>query len=112
MRLAIWALAALAASTATHQRVYGGTQTGTITDFIVRDSDGLIYLQLSGTPTGRPTCAAGTPYWIIPNETTDTGKRLYSALLGARMAGRSVIIVGKNTCTRLSTGEDIEAVNV
>ena len=47
----------------------------------------------------------------------ETAAELYglppdAAFLAARMAGRTVLIVGKNTCVRFSTGEDIEAINV
>jgi hypothetical protein len=92
------------------QPAAAGTQTGTITNLIVRDSDGLVWVYLTGSPSGRPACAASTLYWMIPNETSDTGKRMFAALLAAQIAGRVVIIHGKNTCARWGDGEDINQV--
>ena len=88
-----------------------GTQVGTVKDIFVRDSDGLIWVDLNGTASDRALCAQVTTYWMIPNETTDTGKRLYAMLLSAQLAGRVVTIHGKNTCDRWLDGEDIETVN-
>jgi hypothetical protein len=92
------------------QHAAAGTQTGTITNLITRDSDGLVFVYLTGTASGRPACAAGTQYWMIPNETSESGKRMYASLLAAQMAGRVVIITGKNTCIRWGDGEDINMV--
>ena len=97
-----------------------GTEVGTIRDLWVRDSDGLIWVDLTEVPgttpfgPGHPACAAGTRYWIVPNETTDTGKRLYDSLLAAQTAGRSVVVTihGKNTCNRWGDGEDIDTIVV
>lgn len=100
----------IAAALLSSSYAIAGTQTGTVTNLIVRDHDALVYVHLSGTPSGRPACAAGTVYWIIPDETTDTGKRMYASLLAAQMAGRTVIIQGKGTCTRWYDGEDINVV--
>jgi hypothetical protein len=87
-----------------------GSASGTINYLIVRDSDGLVYVHLSGTPTGRPACASTSTYWIIPNETNDSGKRLYALLLAAKASGQTVTIVGTNTCVRWHDGEDINYV--
>jgi len=91
---------------------FAGTQTGYVKDVYVRDSDGLVLVDLFGTATGRAPCALGTSYWIVANESTDAGKRLYSTLLAAQLAGRLVSIEGKNTCSRWPDGEDIETVGV
>ena len=95
-----------------------GTEIGTVKDLFVRDSDGLIWVDLtqvpgSGGPFGpeRAACAVTRTYWMIPNETTDTGKRLFAMLLAAQLGGRVVTIHGKGTCNRWPDGEDIETVN-
>jgi hypothetical protein len=88
-----------------------GTQTGFVNYLSARDSDGVILVYLSGSATNHPACALEA-YWIIPNETTDSGKRLYSMLLSAQLGGRSVMIEGKDTCTRWPDGEDINTVLV
>lgn len=92
--------------------VKAGEATGPVAHLIVRDSDGLVYVTIAGTPTGRPPCAAGTWYFMISNESSETGKKLYALLLGARFAGATVQIIGKNTCTRWGDGEDILYVQV
>jgi len=89
-----------------------GQQFGTVNVLNVRDSDGLLWVNLTGSPSDRPLCAANTTYWIIPNETTDTGKRLYEMLLAANVAGRAITIHGKNTCNRWGDGEDIDFIEM
>jgi hypothetical protein len=87
-----------------------GTGAGTVANVTVRDSDGLTYVYLSNPPTGRPACAASTQYWMIPNENSEAGKKLYALLLAAQLSGRPVSITGKNTCVRWGDGEDINLV--
>ena len=89
-----------------------GTQSGAIKGIYVRTSDGLIWLDLFGVAQGRPACALSHTYWIVPNEGTDAGKRLYATLLAAQLSGREVTIEGRNTCTRWRDGEDIETLSV
>jgi len=91
--------------------VIAGTQTGLVKVVYVRDSDGIILVQLSGTASDRPACAQQT-YWVIPNEKSDSGKRLHSLLLAAQLSGRNVTIRGKDTCARWPDGEDIESVTL
>jgi hypothetical protein len=50
MAMKIAVLAVLSASTASA----GGVVTGTVTQVVVRASDGLVYVMISGTPTGKP----------------------------------------------------------
>jgi hypothetical protein len=88
-----------------------GTQTGLVKDVYIRDSDGLILVDLTGTAVLKPGCALRS-YWIVPNEKTDSGKRLYTMLLAAQLAGRPVTIKGKDTCTRWGDGEDIDTVGL
>jgi hypothetical protein len=91
-----------------------GTDTGFVEDISVRDSDGLIVVNLLfelPRPFNHPACAV-RPYWIIPDEASDSGKRLFKILLAAHVAGHRVTIRGKNTCSRVPDGEDIEDVNV
>ena len=108
VRLAVM-LANLCAVAATP--AIAGTQTGLVKDVYIRDSDGLILVDLLGTATNHPACAL-QPYWIIPNETTDSGKRLFATLLAALISGHKITIHGKNTCSRWRDGEDIDTVGV
>ena len=106
--IAALAIAAGMACATTH----AGEGLGTVASLIVRDSDGLVHVYLSTPPTSRPPCAATTVYWMIPNENSETGKKLYAMLLAAQLAGRPVSIVGKNTCVRWGDGEDIQSVSL
>jgi hypothetical protein len=85
-----------------------GNAMGLVSDLTVRDSDGLIYVRMSTAPSGRPTCAAGTTYFMVRNENSETGKKLYALLLAAKLTGQTVTIVGANTCNRWGDGEDID----
>ena len=89
----------------------GGTQSGQITQIAVRASDGLIVVYMSGTATGRPSCGASQPYWIVKDENSTTGKQQLAALMAARTTGQNVTITGLGTCTRWSDGEDINMVS-
>jgi hypothetical protein len=86
-----------------------GSQTGHIVHLHVRASDGLIYVILDGPVSGRPACAT-INYWMVKNETSSTGKQQLAQLLAARVSGQEITIVGTNTCTRWSDGEDIDDV--
>ena len=89
-----------------------GSQKGTVVNLTVRTSDGLIWVELSGTPADRPQCALQQTYWMIPNETSDAGKRIYALLLSAQASGRLVQIFGSNTCNRWLDGEDIQTASI
>jgi hypothetical protein len=89
--------------------VAGGSISGTVGTLIVRQSDGLTYVYINGTATGQPACAVNT-YWIIANETSDAGHKLYALLLSAKIAGMTVSVMGDGTCTRWSDGENILSV--
>ena len=88
-----------------------GTQTGFVKSIYARDSDRLIIVELMGTASGHPVCAQQT-YWVIPDESSDTGKRLFAMLLTAQASFRVVTILGKDTCNRWPDGEDIDTVGI
>ena len=98
-------LSALAVSPA-----IAGTQSGFVKSLYVRDSDGVILVDLTGTGTLHPACALQT-YWVL-NETSQNAQRLFSMLLTAQTTGHVVTIVGKDTCNRWPDGEDIDTVGV
>ena len=95
----------------TGSRAQAGTQTGYVTFLEVRDTDGLIYFGLSGTASGKPTCAV-FPAWTLPNEGSETGKKLFALLVSARTAGQQVSVNGKNTCVRWGDQEDVASIRV
>ncbi len=88
-----------------------GSQAGYITFLEVRDTDGLIYFVLSGNPTGKPACAV-FPAWSLPNESSETGKKLFALLMAARAAGQQVSVNGKNTCVRWGDQEDVASIRL
>jgi hypothetical protein len=85
---------------------YAGYQSGKITGLSVR-SDGLIWVVLEGTHTGKPACATGN-YWMIKDENSEYGKKQYSMILAAYLSGKIVYIDGDNLCTRWPDGENIK----
>ncbi len=88
-----------------------GTVTGTIDRLYVRDSDGLTYVIINAVATGQPACATNA-YWMIKDETSESGKKQFSMLLAAKLAGATVQIHGANTCTRWADGEDINNLEI
>jgi hypothetical protein len=106
LALLVGSCCAIAAS-----QVLAGSQTGKVKDVYVRDSDGLILVDLYGTASGHPACAT-QQYWIIPSESTDSGKRFLAMLIAAQLSGRTVAVRGKNTCSRWGDGEDIESIGL
>lgn len=89
---------------------YAGTQTGKVTQILVNDA-GVHYFYLEGAASGKPSCATLT-YWMIKDENSTAGKSQFSILLTAQASGRPVYVVGKNTCTRWSDGEDVSFISI
>jgi hypothetical protein len=101
-------LAALALAPApAHAQAQPNTQAGHVIALVVRASDGLIYFFLDGEPTQRPACASKS-YYMIANESSETGKRQYELLLSAVQSYFLVEVVGAGTCTRWPDGEDVD----
>ncbi|MFN4290098.1 MAG: hypothetical protein ACK4E7_04375 [Permianibacter sp.] len=88
-----------------------GEQAGKVEKLVARDSDGLVYMTMSGIPSGKPACAKNS-YWMIKNENSESGKRQFAVLTAAMMAGKTVRVSGGNTCLRWSDGEDINWIMV
>lgn len=88
---------------------YAGTQSGTITGLVNRTSDGLLFFYLSGPASGKASCAT-SPYWIIKDENSNTGKRLLAMLLMAKATGQSISVTGSGTCSRWVDGEDVDSI--
>ena len=88
---------------------FAGEVTGTVSTLMVRQSDGLTYFYMSGAPTGKPACASNS-YWMIKDENSEAGKKIYSLLLAAKISQTPIKVVGANTCTRWVDGEDVETV--
>jgi len=88
-----------------------GSVEGTIS-FSQRSSDGLIVVYVSGAITGRASCASTTTYWMVKDENSNVGKNQFATLLAAKMAGKTVRIVGTNTCSRWADGEDILEITI
>lgn len=91
--------------------VHAGEQTGKVAMVQARSSDGLVSVELEGAHTGKPDCAKYS-YWMVKAEDSGAGKRQYAALLAAKLSGKTVKLLGANTCNRWPDGEDIESVLV
>ncbi|PHR54836.1 MAG: hypothetical protein COA47_14825 [Robiginitomaculum sp.] len=85
-----------------------GEVTGPISQIITR-IDGLHYFYITGTASSKPGCATSL-YWMIKDENSVAGKSQFSQILTAYATGRTVKIVGNNSCTRWPDGEDVSAV--
>ena len=107
MRRAFWTILLMAAASVAQ----AGTQQGTVQDLRVRASDGLVYFVLSGSKNSSPACATRS-YWMIRDENSNAGKQQYAMLLAAKLAGKSVIVLGLNTCARWADGEDANEIYV
>lgn len=104
-------LSALFATAAYTPPATAGEVIGTIDYLIVRQSDGLVYFGVVGTPTGKPACAVGS-YWIVKDENSNAGKQIIALLMAANAAGQRVRVSGANTCTRWGDGEDVGSLQV
>lgn len=89
----------------------GGSQTGPVSNVIVKASDNLVYVYIDGPMVDKPSCSTGY-YWVIKDENSATGKKQLALLLAAQMSNRKVNLTGMGTCSRWRDGEDIDAVNV
>lgn len=89
--------------------VMAGSQTGEISQIIVRGKDGLTYFYLTGTANGRPACATNR-YWIIKDENSAIAQKQLALLIAAKAAGQTVSVGGLDTCTRWPDGEDLNYV--
>jgi hypothetical protein len=90
----------------------GGSQSGTITQLALRQSDGLVLFTLSGTAVNKPACGASTPYWVIKDETSVIGKQQAALLLSAHLTSATVNVIGNGTCERYSATEDVDLLYV
>lgn len=109
----VWATIFATSLCITSLGAHAGTQTGIVSDVIVRASDGLIWFWVSGTAkTGSPACAQGAAWWMIRDETSVAGKQQYAMLLAAHAAGKTVTVSGMNSCNRWSSGEDVDWIQI
>lgn len=69
-------------------------QAGKVKYVASRASDGLTLIELDGDRTAMPACAKYA-YWMVKAEASGTGKQHYAALLGAKLAGKTVRVVGE-----------------
>jgi hypothetical protein len=91
-------------------QVLSGEQAGRINQLFVRASDGLTYFTLKDTPPeNRPACAK-INYWMIKDENSNVGRMQYSLLFAAQASGKPIRVVGSNTCSRWSDGEDVDTI--
>lgn len=90
---------------------FAGYITGTVSSVVIRASDGLVYITVTGTRIYPAPCST-VGYWMIKDENSNVGKQQLAALLAANASKSEVTIYGTNTCTRWGDGEDIDSVIV
>ena len=87
--------------------VHAGSQTGKVTNLLVRASDGLVYFTIDGPAKVNSPACARVSYWMIRDENSEVGKKQYAMLLAAQASGREIVVQGMNTCLRWNDGEDV-----
>ncbi|SEO74305.1 hypothetical protein SAMN02800692_1848 [Luteibacter sp. UNC138MFCol5.1] len=90
----------------------GTVTAGYVTRLYVRQSDGLVYFETSGTINNRAGCGISNTTWVLPGENTETSKRQYAALLVAKASHLSIDVHGSGTCTRWGDSEDVNIIVV
>ena len=90
---------------------FAGSEGGQVKNVLIRASDGLVYVELSGTAENKPSCATHS-YWMIKDEKSLTGRQQLAALLLAQANGQTISIIGTGSCTRWPDGEDIDYIIV
>lgn len=103
--------AAMAFAVLSSSALAGGNQAGYIANLLIRSSDGLVYVYITGAASDKPACAKNV-YWMIKDENSPTGMKQLALLMMAQSKKRFVNITGAGTCSRWSDGEDIDVVNV
>lgn len=93
------------------QSVFAGQQTGTIAYVAVKADGRTEFSMVGGAITESPPCV-NYGYWFIKDEKSIGGKQQYAMLLTAFASGKTVKIVGANTCDRWVDGEDVEYMRV
>ena len=91
---------------------YASTYSGKISSIIVRDSDGLVYINIEGVRVGNIPACSKYNYMMIKNENSATGKRQLALLMIAHTNNRTVYIEGAHKCSRWADGEDINLVSI
>ncbi len=80
--------------------VWAGSESGNIEPGWFAYSDGLVFLFLAGTHANSP-CSI-TERWVI-DPSTSIGKTHFTVFLSAYTSGRSIALVGSNTCAHSNT---------
>ncbi len=92
--------------------VFAATYVGKVDTIQIRDSDGLISVEVIGNKFGtQPDCAKYN-YLLIKNENSPTGKRQLALLMLAIATKKIITITGAGTCTRWPDGEDINSIAI
>lgn len=84
---------------------HAGDATGTIGDLYVHGYNDGVYFRLESDSLNFTECANSNRYGVM----TDTvkGKNIYSSVLAAKLAGKTVYIRGSNNCDVGSGSEGI-----
>jgi hypothetical protein len=68
-----------------------------------------VYIQVSASPAGRPTCASHNFFHYTLALDTAAGRSLYAILLSAEAQGTLLHLSGYNLCTQDSTVESLRS---
>lgn len=85
------------------------SQTSTVGSIGGDNSGGAFAFWLTGTRTGKPSCASADDNWVISNPSSDNAKALLSLILTAFAAGKTVIVQGTGACDATQTTREAVA---
>jgi hypothetical protein len=88
-----------------------GNGTGLIDINIGRETDGFVFIRVTGTPA-TAACANANPGSFVVNGTTPGGAVAVRRIDIAYSLGKSVYVVGKGTCNQWPGYEDIHQINL
>ncbi len=88
-----------------------GSANGVIDINIGRETDGMVFIRVTGTPA-QAACANANPSSFVVNGTTAGGAVAVRRIDIAYSLGKTVYVVGKGTCNQVAGYEDILQVNL
>lgn len=88
-----------------------GVVTGVVSR-VLPTNVGLVYYEMTGTPTGTPSCASGFPIRFSVNGTTAAGASLQREMSMAFVLNKTITVVGTNTCVLNGAVEDLSYADI
>jgi hypothetical protein len=85
--------------------------SGTVSNVLVDNVGGPYAFYMNGARTTPPACATDTA-WVITTPSGDNAKAMFSSILTAFSAGKTVDVTGTGTCPSGITRESVQFIEV